>query len=231
MGKVCHPRAKPTPMRSMSPFSQIQSQRSFQSPLLQRNPTQFASSYPSTGRRPFRNELIVSELMAQLPSLPSSEALDLTRELDRLLKDWLDGYMISQLQFRRIHVQDTLTCAWLTCLDCICEGSYDATAFQRRDFPDSRKLCKATVIISQLETASKQYATTLHTSLFDLVTGCSGIQEWDDLSCRMKAFSEMSLIGLKGSQNVIEDVHDENSYDIHCKPFIPYGWRSSGWDG
>jgi len=104
------------------------------------------------GLRHLHSKILV-EMKSQLPSLECDEAFGLAWQVTKQLYDWVaDGSNISSLSFRRTHLQDTLSSAWITILDFVCSASCatsDNTVSDNSSRPTRGKDCKGVAGISQ----------------------------------------------------------------------------------
>jgi hypothetical protein len=124
------------------------------------------SQVPELPRKvPSRPEIIISELMKQLPSLPESEAFDLGREVNRQLKSWMIKSKLSFLKFRRTHLCDTLSGAGVTILDYICHAS-ESNDFSSMNgtvsFPQPPKQIQGVIVIAQRDSSGDQVPSLIH---------------------------------------------------------------------
>lgn len=149
---------------------------------------------PERKRVPSRPEVIISELMKQLPSLPESEAFDLGRELNKQLKDWILRSRISSLKFRRTHLCDILSEARVTVLDYRCHA-WESNDFSSLDgtvsVPQLSKQVQGVIVIAQRNSSGDQIPSVVHaTSLYrsDSFNGPS-TQERFDLSLHLQLCS------------------------------------------
>ena len=138
------------------------------------------------GRMKSTPELILHELMTQLPSLKPDEALDLAWEVNKQFDYCLDASKISRMRFRRTHLEDPASKAWITILDFIYAAS-SATTFENEPDVDLLASCKGVIVIAQLNPALGNHVFPLHTTRLDQLSGyMAGRQEWDSLSDNLK---------------------------------------------
>jgi hypothetical protein len=137
------------------------------------------------GRLIPRPSLILTELINQFPNIATIEAFDLALEVDKQLAG-LSEKSISNIRFRRTHLQDPPTAVWITILDYVCRASADKVRNLENVLThDQFKLYKGVVIICQLgPTLEGGHALTLHSTILTLDTRSqpTTIQEWDSLS-------------------------------------------------
>jgi hypothetical protein len=148
------------------------------------------------GRMRSTPELILHELMTQLPSLKPDEALDLVWEVNRQFEYSLDASKISRMRFRRTHLEDPASKAWITILDFIYTAS-PATTFENKPEVDPLASCKGVIVITQLAPVSGSHVSPLHaTKLDQLSRHQTGRQEWDSLSDYLKLLGPHSYLDL-----------------------------------
>ena len=142
-----------------------------------------ASSEPAPScRMRSTPELILHELMTQLPLLKPDEALDLVWEVNKQFNYCLDTSRISRMRFRRTHIENPASKAWITILDFIYTASPGST-FENKSDDAPLASCKGVIVIAQLTPALGNHVSLLHTTkLHQLSRHHTGRQELDSLS-------------------------------------------------
>ena len=173
MHKQCRPRADTTyiPARSgqqNNDRSTAQPNTSSEAPRVDA-----AAGYPRDkpteySNRRFQAQVILNELMKQIPSLKSRDALDLAWEVDKQLDPLLEpSSCISHLQFQSTRLRDTLSGGSVTILDFISGYSKAQVSNGDSDIapPSEVGFHKGVIVIAQLDPTSDEHCRILYPML------------------------------------------------------------------
>lgn len=191
MGKLCQLRGSATELAidTSVPISPSD----FSSPRPQEGHLQIHEGETEIRSIP-RPSVILMELLNQIPNLVHSEAFDLALEVDKQLAG---VSRLSTIRFRRTHLVDPSTAAWITILDYICRllPNLPQTDQCSAVYEDDFKLCKGVVVICQLDTLNEKRPVILHSTIFafDSPSQPTAIQEWNVLSKELNDLGEESL--------------------------------------